>query len=86
MGISIFSNGDITAYNVKHYIIDTIDDINKLSTNIHPGSTAFIVETSEYYMLNNKQNWQKVQLNNNNSSGSTITDDTELILEGGSPI
>ena len=53
MAISIYSNRGIKNYGIKHFILDTENDLTYLSTAYKPGSTAFVVETSKYYMLNN---------------------------------
>lgn len=58
--ISIYKqDGDIT-YGVKEFIIDTPSDLVDLPTNktkVRPGSTAFVISTSEKYMLNNQEQW-----------------------------
>lgn len=83
MGISIFSNSGIKAYNLKNYIVDTVDDIANLPTGSHPGSTAFVVATSEYYMLNNQKKWKKVILSSGSGGTSSASDE---IWDGGTPI
>jgi len=52
MGYSIFSNSGKQNYGIKHFIVDTVNDIAKVSANTSPGSTIFVIETSESYMLN----------------------------------
>lgn len=53
MSFRILSNSGKTHYGVNEYIIDTYDDIKKLNVkNITPGSTVFVIDVSEYYMLN----------------------------------
>lgn len=55
-------NGKIR-YGVKEYILDTIKDIASLPTDpadVKPGSIAFVVDSSETYMLNNAQTWVKI--------------------------
>ena len=58
--ISIYKqDGDIT-YGVKEFIVDTPSDLADLPTNktkARPGSTAFVISTSERYMLNNQEQW-----------------------------
>lgn len=60
MGITIISNSGIKAYGIKHYTVDTTKDLENLPTNITAGSTAFIIETSEKYMLNTKKEWKQI--------------------------
>jgi hypothetical protein len=61
--ISIYSqNGDVK-YNAKEFILDSIEDLDKLeeySKTSAPGSSAFIIATSEVYMLNNQREWVKI--------------------------
>ena len=57
-------DGDIL-YGVKDYIVDTETDIYSLPTDlkkIKAGSQAFVIATSEKYMLNNQGIWVKVKL------------------------
>lgn len=58
------------AYGVKHFVVDESADVEKLDRNVTPGSTAFVIETSETYMLNNKYEWKKVSLSSGGGSGS----------------
>ena len=50
-----------------------------------PGSTAFVISTSNSYMLNNQYSWVKVNLSNS-SGGSSNPDpgtDNTYIWDGG---
>lgn len=75
------SNGKI-GYNVKHYIVDEFDDMKKLPTSAAAGSTAFVVLTSQSFMLNNKREWVEFT-----PAGSQIPQpaDTSIIWDGGLP-
>lgn len=53
------ANGKVT-YNVYEFICDTEDDIENLSKNCAAGSTAFVIETKDVYMLNSKREWVKI--------------------------
>ena len=57
----LFSHeGEIT-YNTKEYVCDTPEDLKNLpSGSMAMGSTAFIISTSELYMLNSEGEWIKV--------------------------
>ena len=57
---SISSNSGHTAYGTKDFICDTVADIADLPIDITPGSTAFVIEGSLCYMLNNSQTWVEV--------------------------
>ena len=73
--ISANSNGK-SAYGIKRMFFDTIADLFALSTkNLYPGSTAFIIDASETYMLNNKYEWKKI-------SDNPFYDDN-IIYDGG---
>ena len=50
-----------------------------------PGSTAFVISTSNSYMLNNQNSWVKINLSND-SGGSSSPDpgtDNTYIWDGG---
>lgn len=77
MGIKIFSNSGVKAYGIKHFILDTADDLNNLSTSYTPGCSVFILETSENYILNTQHQWIKINAGGGSSSplDDTITFD-----------
>jgi hypothetical protein len=55
-------NGDV-GYNVTEVVLDTPNDLEILKTkqwNLAPGSSAFIISTSEVYMLNGSREWVKI--------------------------
>ena len=78
---SIFSNSGEIKYGQKQYILDFEADIKDLPTNITPGSIAFIIENSKYYMLNHQGQWISVVLSNNNNGDSSTQD--RIIYNGG---
>ena len=47
-------NGQLT-YNLMEYVVDTEDDIKSLPKGVAMGSTAFIIDTGDVYMLNGKK-------------------------------
>lgn len=49
-------------YGVKQYQVDNVADINSipLLTTTQPGSTVFVVNTSERYILTKQYKWQKI--------------------------
>ena len=59
---TIYSNGNRTAYGIKHYDLDTINDLEVLKKrkDIVPGSTVFVIESSKYYKLNSKKQWIEI--------------------------
>ena len=69
---TIRANGDRTSYGVKHYTLDTIDDLKQLEKkDITSGSTIFIINSSKYYMLNSKKQWVEIFPYNNSSNGGS---------------
>lgn len=64
-------------YGLKQFVVDTESDIATLPTldsMLVPGSTAFVIATSNTYMLNNKRSW--VKLARSSSSPDTPDPDT----------
>ena len=65
------------AYGLKEYVCDYESDVNNLSLDDVPGSTAFIIENSKVYMMNNQHKW--VDISGSNIAGGDIpSDSTEL--------
>ena len=71
--VTIGANDRKIAYGIKHLILDDNSDFGKINNNqIAVGSTAFVIETSKYYMLNSNKKWKEVQLyGKSSSSGSS---------------
>lgn len=70
--ISIGANRDRKAYGIKHYNLDTEDELKKINVNREVmGTTAFVIETSQHYMLNGSKEWKKIKIaNSSGGSGS----------------
>ena len=81
---SLFSNSGKRAYYTHEYIVDTPSDIANLPTDVKPGSKAFVISDSTYYMMNHQKQWIKVNLGNTGGGGGS-DDPTvdEIIYEGG---
>ena len=79
-------NNNKVVYGIKRFILDKEEDTKTLPTRgLTPGSTAFVISTSNSYMLNNQNSWVKVDLSNN-SGGSSNPDpgtDNTYIWDGG---
>lgn len=59
--VNIRANGNQIAYGIKHFVLDNVVDLGTIDRSIlTPGSTAFIIATSEYYMLNGLKNWIEI--------------------------
>jgi hypothetical protein len=74
---NIYSNSNKISYGIKKYIVDTIKEISNLPANIIPGSSAFIIEDSSTYILNNQKQWIKIK------SASSEDEPTSKVLDGG---
>jgi hypothetical protein len=53
------TSGHVT-YNLKEYVVDTTEEVNLLPLDGVMGSTAFVIETGDVYMLNGKKEWVKI--------------------------
>lgn len=85
--MSIYSNGNRVAYGIKHYDLDSIEDLKNVNKNsLTPGSTIFIINSSKYYKLNNKRQWIEIYpYGKGNTSGNNGDDDSDdMIYDGGS--
>lgn len=63
--INILSQAGQIDYNTKEFVLDTKDDLEELrygaqGLSSDPGSTAFIIETSEVYMKNGQGEWKLI--------------------------
>lgn len=77
---NIYSNRGQIAYGITEFTVDTEADVKTLPINCTPGSTAFVIETSKYYKLNNSRQWKEVKLSKGTGGGSS---DEEY--DGGEP-
>lgn len=79
---------------VRNFVVDTFDDIASIDiSQLLAGSTAFVITTSETYMLKNDRTWYKVNIGSGGggSGGDIIYDGgdedggstTERIYDGG---
>lgn len=66
-------DGDIL-YGIKDYVVDSVSDLDSLPTDLNKikaGSQAFVIQTSERYMLNSKGVWVKVNLETGTGGGGS---------------
>lgn len=73
---------------VRRFVVDAAADLSEINiSQLLPGSTAFVIESSETYMLNNQYEWVKVALSGGSIiyDGGTVGQDTdiEVIYDGG---
>ena len=69
-------DGDVL-YGVKDFIVDTPADLADLPTDtkkVKVGSQAFVISTSERFMLNSKGIWVKVNLETSSPGGGDSSD------------
>lgn len=72
-------NSGNTAYGIQRFICDSPDDIPNLDKTASQGSTAFIISTSDTYMINSQGQWIKISA----SSGGGGQTDITYIYDGG---
>jgi len=84
--VSLTSFAGRKAYNVKEYTIDSVDDLSNLPITAEPGSTAFVIKSSETYMLDGNKQWVKIATSSGGSDEDIhvatgyLNDDLDLIL------
>lgn len=77
--INIARNGNKKAYGIKHYNLDTVEELNELDPQRQVmGTTAFVISTSQYYMVNGSGEWKQI-----NPKGGSTTPDDEITYDGG---
>ena len=55
----IYTSNGRKAYGIKSFIFDTYEDMLK-EQNMHTGDTAFIIDSSKYYMFSHKKIWKEI--------------------------
>ena len=59
----LFSHEGEVNYRIKEWVCDTIEDLDSLlkqDSSMAMGSTAFVISTSDIYMLDSDRKWVKV--------------------------
>jgi hypothetical protein len=75
MMISIGANRNKKAYGIKHYNLDTESDLQLINTDREAmGTTAFVIETSQHYMINGSKQWKKISTSTGGGSNDEIYD------------
>ena len=67
--IKILTNSGEVAYGVQRLLLDTPTDFAYIGNNYETGTTAFIISTSQNFMLNSEKQWVEIFLNSGNSGG-----------------
>ena len=83
--VQINANGNTPTYGVKHFTLDTTADLATIDkTNLVMGSTAFVISSSEKYMLNSSKQWIKINVGGTGGGGGGEVDPTATyIYDGG---
>lgn len=58
--VGIMKQNGRPVYNLVEYVVDTEDDIKSLPKEVAMGSTVFIIDTGDVFMLNGKKEWVKI--------------------------
>ncbi len=58
--IGIMKTSGHVTYGLKEYVVDSEADIEYLPLDGVMGSTAFVIETGDVYVLNGKKEWVKI--------------------------
>lgn len=58
--IGITKDAGKVTYGLKEYVVDTVAEVDLLPTNCAMGSSAFIIETGDVYMLNGSGKWVQI--------------------------
>lgn len=81
--ISIGANRNRKAYGIKHYNLDTESELSKINVNREVmGTTAFVIETSQRYMLNGSKEWKKINVATSGGNGG-VNPDEDFVYDGG---
>ena len=84
---NLISTNGKTAYGVKEFALDLESDLTSIDVSeCNPGSIAFIIENSKYFMLNSSKKWIPVQLSSgggNSGGGGGAGDKEEVVYNGG---
>lgn len=55
----LIKQGGKADYNYKEFVCDTTEELaNIAKQNVCPGSIAYIIETGDIYILNQKKEWE----------------------------
>ena len=86
--VRIGANGENIAYGIKHYNLDTEDDLKKLSAHKEiMGTTCFVISTSKYYMVNGKYEWVEItpfgKVTSSGGGDIPSEPDYDIIYDGG---
>lgn len=58
--IGIMKDAGKITYGLKEYVVDTAAEVDLLPTDCAMGSSAFVIETGDVYMLNGSGKWVQI--------------------------
>ena len=87
---TIYSNGQ-RANMVREFVVDNKADMNTILTDqLLPGSTCFVINESQWYMLNHSYEWVSVSINGHviydggdEDPNSSLNNGDHIIYNGG---
>lgn len=62
--VQLIGQGGKTSYKIESHIADTLEDMKNLPTDLNDcgmGSTCFIIETAQLFVLNSKGEWIEIK-------------------------
>ena len=84
--INIRHSSGKVAYGVQDFVLDTYEDLQNLDNECAPGSTAFIIATSEKYMLNSHNAWVQIKGNGGGGGGGDEPNPDDIYIYDGGTI
>lgn len=60
--IQLTATNGKTSYNQDEYVVDAVEDLDEIlkHKSAAMGSTAFVIETSQVFMLNGEGEWKEI--------------------------
>ena len=55
--VNLYRQDGETLYGIKEFLLDSVEDLAKLPTNLRSGSSALIIPTGTLYILNGEKKW-----------------------------
>ena len=78
--IILYKQDGEVLYGIKEFLLDSLDDVAQLPTDIRSGSSARVLPTGEVFFLNGSKQWIPVKNPNIDEEGSTSDCSCESIL------
>lgn len=83
MSSQIIKNSGHTAYGLKEYVVDTLQELNNLSIDDPQGSLATVINGGnlKHYMMNGNHEWKEVTLNGGSGGGGETANINTIIVD-----